>query len=523
MIPPKITPGLFLNIVRRRWYALAAPLAAFLMLAGGLWAVLPRVYKSEATILVQPQEVPPSYVKPTVTYGIEDRLQALSQQIMSRTRLLEIAREFGLYPKMRSRPEADLAKRMSEDIELTALRDRIDLGDKEGRVSKNVIYFSLSFAYPNPETARRVTARLASLFIEENQKRRTEQARLTTQFLDRELAEVKARLGAQERTINIYKEAHLGELPEQLQANLNALMRLQTELQTNQAALSAAEGRVLVIQQAIADFSQAQMAKNPGSVMPPPTLFAGPPEARLAALKQSLPSLEARYTASHPNVVKTRNEIARLEAELAHAGGRAAAPAQLEAAAGYGQEPVTQLAAVRAELERLKGDQQAILARIAFYQERVEATPKREQELAALTRDYESLQANYESLLKKRAEAKMAENLKDKGEQFAIVDPPSLPERPFKPSGLKLFGLALFLGLGSGLGLVFGLEAADLTFKEVDDLEEYLRLNILAIIPLVKTERELARQRWRKRMLAAACTGAVLLYVGLIYYARTGA
>ncbi len=511
MIPKKITPESLLDLALRRWRALAAPLIVALMVALGLAVTLPRLYKSETTILVQPQEVPTNYIQPTVTYAVEDRLQAMSQQILSRTKLLEISKEFDLYAVLRDHPEEDLVDRMRADI-------GIELGGSQRRGGKEVSYFKLSYAYPKPETAMRVTARLASLFIEENLKIRAQQARLTTDFLEKELADMKAKLEAQEQALSAYKQRYMGELPEQLQSNLNALTGLQTQLQTNQVALSAAEERALLIQKAMTDYAQAPAA----AVGADPGLPAGSPEARLAALRAQLPSLEARYTEKHPAVVKARREIAALEAEVApappEAAGEAAPPA---GATGYERGMGPQLIQVRTAIEGLKREQEAIRRKIAVYQQRVEATPKREQELATLTRDYEMMQANYESLLKKRIDAKMAENLENKqqGEQFRMIDPPNVPERPFKPDLRKLFSLAVLLGLGSSLGLTLLLEYSDRSFKDVEDLEQYLRLNVLAMIPLVKTERELRQEKRRKFFLAAACTVVLLLYAGFILYA----
>lgn len=516
MIPKKITPETLFDLALRRWYVLAGPLVAALMVAVLLAVTLPRLYRSETTILVQPQDVPPSYVQPTVTYGVEERLQAMSQQILSRTRLLEIAGQYNLYPGLKSSPEEDLVDRIRADIGL-------ELGGKERRGNKEVQFFKLTYAYPQPETARQVLTRLASLFIEENLKIRAQQARLTTDFLEKELAEMKAKLETQEQALSSYKQAYMGALPEQLQSNLSALNSLQTELQTNQSALSAAEERYLLIQRAMSELAHA--APGTSSGMAAASLPAGSPEARLAQLRQVLPSLEARYTPKHPEVIKARREIARLEAELAQAPppaapaeGEKAHPAPVAIDRGLGG----QLIQVRADIERLKREQEGIRRKIGYYQQRVEMTPQREQELATLTRDYQMMQANYESLLKKRIDAKMAENLEtqQQGEQFRMIDPPNLPTRPFKPDLAKMFTMAVMLGLGAGLGLTFVLEYLDRSFKDVEELEEFLGVGVLAALPLVKTERELAQARRRKLLIAAACAAALLLYIGFLAYAH---
>lgn len=520
MLPPKITPRVFYALARRRWRALLVPPALALMAGLTLWAVLPRLYRSEASLLVQAPEVSSAYVQPTIAaHSVEDRLQAAIQHILQRPRLLEIARRHDLYPALAGQGEERLVEQMRRNI-------AVELGEAPGlgeelRRQHDMVCFKLSFIHTDPRQAQRVAATLAGLLVEEGKRARIEHARQTTRFLERELERVRAQLEAREAAIRDYKEAHLGELPEQLQANLSALSRLQAALQTNQSALSAAEARQAALQQAAAEFAQAQMARNPGSVIPPPTLFAGPPEARLAALRESLPALEARYTANHPNVTKTRNEIKRLEAELARARPKRKAASAAPAA---NQDMGSQLAAVAAEIGRLRGEQAALQRRIAFHQERVEATPQREQELAALSREYESARASHEALLKRRAEAEMAEKLegKEPAAQFRIIDAANLPERPFKPSLPRILAVALLVGVSGGAALAVGRESADRTFRSVDDLEAYLGLGVLAALPLLKSPEQEAAQRRKRRLVAAATLAAALLWAGLIAYVRSG-
>jgi uncharacterized protein involved in exopolysaccharide biosynthesis len=306
--------------------------------------------------------------------------------------------------------------------------------------------------------------------------------------LDGELARLKSGLDAQERRINDYKQGHLAELPEQLQANLAAVSGLDIELQTKQAALSAARERELVIQRALADLGQAQYGKNPGSMIPPPTLFTGSPEARLAALRQSLPSLEARYKPTHPNILKVRSEIARLEAQVGRGQPSDAARPQQPSASGYEGDLGTQLGLVRQEEARFERDQARLLRQVDLYKQRVEATARHQVALTTLSRDYELAREDYQALLKKRSEAGMSERLESRqqGEIFEVVDPPSLPGQPVKPQKIKLLAIAVVLGLMCGMALALALENADRSFTRRDDLEEALGLNVLATIPLVK-------------------------------------
>jgi len=528
MIPKKVTPEILLDLARRRWWLLAGPLVVALMIAVFLAVTLPRLYMSETTILVQPQEVPTSYVQPTVTDAVAERLQAMSQQILSRTKLLQIVQEFSLYRNFQNRPEEDLVDRMREDIGLQT-------GGKEKRGNKVVSYFKLSYSYPKPDMAQRVLSRLASLFIEENLKIRSAQAKQTSDFLEKELGDTKVKLQAQEQALSTYKRGFMGALPEQLQSNLSALNGLQTEMQTTQAALSAAEERAMLLQKSMSELAAA--APVPGAHPGTPGAVTGSPEARLAQLKQALPVLESRYTPKHPEVMKTQRAIATLEQELAQkpaapadkadkaatgdkatAAAKDAAPPALTADRGLNSAYIQ----VRSDIERLKQQQEFTRRKIGYYQARVEATPQREQDLATLTRDYNMMEANYQSLLKKRIDAKMAENLENtqQGEQFNMIDPPNLPERPYKPNLQKLFSLAMMLGLGLGLGATFLREYTDRSFKDAEDLEECLHLNVLAAIPLVKTDQQVAAERRRKLLVAGACAAVFVVYAGFLLYAR---
>ncbi|MFH0810747.1 MAG: XrtA system polysaccharide chain length determinant [Pseudomonadota bacterium] len=516
MIPKKITPETILDLICRRWFLLAGPLVLCTMIAVAMAVTLPRLYRSETTILVQPQEVPTAYVAPTVTFGVEDRLLSMAQQIMSRSRLIEISKEFSLYPELARNPEEDMIDRMRQDI-------GVDLGDEEHKDGKGINHFKLSFAYSSPETTMKVTSRLASLFIEENLKIRSQQARLTTEFLDKELADLEARLKIQEANLKTYKQSFMGALPEQMSGNINVAGQLQQELQSNQATLSASRERADLLQKAMADLSQHLEAEGRNTS---PITTTGERPTRLDDLRAKLTELSARYTPRYPEIVKVKKEIAKLEAEATEkpTGTTATAPAgpQLRSAANSPLPGMNaQLIEAKADIQRLRRDQLAIKRKLGIYEHRIESTPQREQELATLTRDYEMMQANYQSLLKKRTEAKMAENLEDKqqGEQFRMIDPPNLPERPFKPDLRKLFFVAILSGLAAGVGLTLLLEYLDRTFRQTEEVEEYLGLDILAMIPLVESDEQKSRRTRRRLLLAGVGLFVFLIYAGFIYYA----
>jgi polysaccharide chain length determinant protein (PEP-CTERM system associated) len=469
--------------LKRKWYFI---IPLFLVFSTTLLylVVAPRSYRSSTLILVSPQKIPEDYVKATVTTSVDDRLQAIAQEIMSRTRLELIISEFKLYPDLvKSGPMETVVESMRKDIKIDVPRYG---GEKNS--------FTISYIGNNPKIVTAVTSKLASLFIEENLKIREQQAQGTTEFLESELNSKKEKLERAEQEITNFKRQYMNELPQNRDANLTVMAQLNLQSQKINEGIKSAEDRKIIIQNQLASitlqsFDSGRDAVSSTSTARPPTFM------QLSQLKNQLEELQARYTDNHPDILVTKKKIAELEKRLTEAQpvndgnekdkkykGRDPVADQYNA---IQTERKTQLALLDKEITRLKREDEKVRSMIGGYQARIENTPTRELALSTLSRDFNNLNDNYQVLVKKRAEAQQAENLerRQKGEQFRIVDPARIPETPFKPNIPRVLLIGLVLGIGSGLGLTFAREQMDRSFRDAEDLEVTLGLRVLVNIP----------------------------------------
>ena len=492
--------------LRRIWYFLI-PLIVILVAAILYAFSLPKVYRATTLILVTPQKVPESFVKPTVTSRIDDRLQSIGQEIMSRTRLEQVIAEFKLYP--------ETAKSLSREeiVEMMRKNIQIDIRGKQG-------YFTISYVGKDPKMVTMVTNKLASLFIEENLKLREQQAQGTSDFLSIELNAMRAKLEEQEATVTDFKKKHMSELPEQRDANLKILEQLQLQSQKVGDNLKAAQDRKVTIQKQLSDL-KIQMALGPASENPKeemadtttPSDLSQPPlprqkgpsyyEAQLIQARNHLTALKSKYTGRHPDIVNAEKYVADLEKNIEkmraqNMGGIVSGSEtskkkkddenmNMESNPFY-KEMESQLVATELEIKRLQQEDSKIKVRIAGFQARVENAPMRELAMVKLTRDYENTKEAYQSLLKKSQDAQQAENLerRQKGEQFKVIDPARIPEKPMQGRVFKILLFGFLAGMGSGLGLAFVREQMDRSFRDAEDLEATMEFKVLANIPRIQ-------------------------------------
>jgi polysaccharide chain length determinant protein (PEP-CTERM system associated) len=465
-------------ILRRKWFII---IPFILSIIGIILALIlsPPMYKSSTLILVEPQKISEAYIRPTVIIDIRDRLNTITQQVLSRTRLESVIKEFDLYHNKRERPNMDeIVGLMRKNVELNLK------GDAKG---KGLNSFEISYMGYDPETVMHVTNRLASLFIEENLNVREQQAEGTTEFLDSQLQNLKASLEKEEAGIKAFKEKYMGELPSQLETNLRTLDRHQLEIQSTSDILRGAEDRKLLLEKQLSEI-------NPGiSVSGGVVTSIDPMRSRLATLQAELSGLSATYTDKYPEIVRIKNEISEIEKELQRGKPTEKGTDSTQKTQPYSNNPLyttsyNQLMDINADIKNLKEKQKEIAKSIAIFQGRVERIPTREQQSAALERDYGNIRGNYQNLLNKKLDAQLAENLekRQKGEQFRILDPANLPSKPFTPDTKKIILLGIAIGLGSGGGLVFLLEYIDASFRKAEDVYAVIGIPVLASIPKVR-------------------------------------
>jgi polysaccharide chain length determinant protein (PEP-CTERM system associated) len=502
MLPgKKYTPEEILHILKRRIWFVLVPFAV--IAAGtGLWArSLPNLYRAETLIMIVPQRVPEAYVRSTVTTDIEERLFAIQQQILSRTQLERLITEFDLYPGLRrAGVMQDAADRMLSDI-----RVQVAQGDA----------FRVIYVGANPVKVKRVTDELGRLFRDESILDRANQAESTNVFLESELDTQLARLQEKEKALENYRRQHAGELPEQLQANLQVLQNTQLQIQALLESLSNNQERRIQLERLLADLENQVIPVDPWPLAAGgDPMKSGTTQQQLAAQRAYLNALQLRYTDEHPEVTKTRRTIADLEkkaeqealaAPLSVAGAVALPPAEAERQKRIA-ETRSQLENVNKEIAAQQEQEKQLRERAQVYQRRAEAAPTRETELIQLTRDYGTMSGMYSNMLAKREDARIATNLetRQQGQTFRILDPARTPERPFSPDRPQLIQIGMLAGLCLGIGLVALLEYRDSSFKTDDDVKAVMGLPVLAVVPLMRSARE--KRRGRARNLAVHLT-----------------
>jgi polysaccharide chain length determinant protein (PEP-CTERM system associated) len=515
-------PGLagLLEIARRRRVLAVLPFLFVLTAAASLAIFLPSLWTSKALVLVNRQEIPERYVAPTVQADIEARLLTLTQDILTAERLTKIAQEHGLYDSRSGTKSPDeIVERMRRDIRLQIVEDKDSRTPRERSA-----LFSIAYTAPDPGVAARVTNTLASLYIAENGRLRGEQAAGTSAFLDAQLTELRTRLQAQERRITEYKEKHLGELPEQKEVNLRTLERLQAALQLAHDNNRRANERRQLLTNSLGELDMNSGVTATGSAVTPAEAAA----ARLNLLRQELAVMQTRFHDRYPDVVHMKEQIRILEAKLEadkqqQAAARAAAGGKkpgrelrVVPSNPYIQSLMTQLDQAQVEAKASAEEMAAINRQIAVYQKRLENTPKREQELALITRDYETTRELHAGLLAKRGEAAMAADLeqRQKGETFRVIEPAGMPDRPTGPNRFRLLLVGLALALGaSGVAVVLA-EQVDTSFRRVDEVRATAPIPVLSAIPRITTEQDRTRQHRQRRWATAAVAVGLCLVAG---------
>jgi len=491
----------YLAIFSRRRWVIILPFCLAMLTGAVLAFKLPKLYEASTLILVQRQRVPEKLVQPVVTSDIEYRISTISQQIMSRSNLEKVIERFKLFPGAGS-------KDIFLEDKITDLRKRINVEVSRSKRDRDADAFTISYQDSDPQMTMRVANGLATFFIDENLKVRETQAVGTTDFLESELEGTRVRLEALEKELKDYRLKMMGELPEQLETNLRILDRLTAQvfdkeqsLRSARTSLAALESETVARQSVMAAAASGAGAKEVDDAL------------TLAQLKERLASLQASYTDQHPDVVRLKTRIEKLEADpAAHsapAGSAAgASPAQVARAESMRQKMILEGAIRSLEMEIGRINQE-----IREYQRRVDATPKREQELLTLKRDYENIKASYNSLLNRKLEADISVNMekKQKGEQFQVLDMARLPERPISPDLRKLFLIVLLAGLGLGGGAVFILEFLDSSLRRPRDFEDHLGLPVLAAVPWIDSRGDRARRNLNRALTAVSVLFALAL------------
>ena len=514
-------------VFRRRWWILLPLFLTWAAVWGVSW-LLPSTYQSEALILVEQQKVPDQYVVPNVTTNLQERLQGMTQQILSRTRLQATIDRFHLYPQSHGLngllKSGDPVEQMRNDI-------KIELVETPGHPGEFTA-FKMRYSAESPQLARKVNGELTRLFIEGNETAQRELSENTTDFLGNEVADARKNMAEQEAKVAAFKERHLGELPSQLETNVQILTGIQAQLQNTQHAVDAAKQQKLYLESLLQQYQSVRSSLGADSTLTPAQAL----DKELLDLRLQLKDLQSRYTDQYPDIIAVKEKIAKTEGMRKQA--------EIEMAANQKNPKTSNIADASAieELQhgsstpmmqiqsQLKANQMEILndqkyekelqSKITEYQARLNLTPATEQELTNISRGYEESKANYNSLLQKQMQSQLATSLehRQQGEQFRVVDPPSLPKKPSTPNHLRFSWGGLLAGILLGLGLASAIELTDERVRQEKDLEGIVPVRVLVGIPRLYTaEEDQSRVRRWWTELGSAVAIVVLIVLGNLY------
>jgi polysaccharide biosynthesis transport protein len=499
---PGVTPDSVLEAWhRRKWVAVVvfvAVLAATITAA----ASLPDLYRASATVLVDRQEVSEAFVRPSVTAELETRIQTIHQRVTSRARLSDLITRLGLYPELQGVvPVEVIVERMRRDIQLQLK------GVEQSTGRSTTISFLVGYSGRNAQSVADVTNTLAGFYVEENTSSRARQAAKTAEFMSGQLAEAKRVLDEQERQTSEFTLRHTDELPGQLQANLAAIERLNTQLRLN------GESQLRLMER------RERLEREP-ETRPAAPAADSMPAAELARLRQQLADLRRRFGDEYPDVRRVSAEIAALE-ELVARSEASAAPTT---ASSDGSARAKALEADAEELKVVKEQEASLRTMIAEYETRIESAPRRQQEIQQLSSGSEMTKERYQTLLKQYEEAQLAAKLEQgqSMEQFRILDPALPPLSPAAPNRVWLVLMGLVGALALAVGAVVAVERYDTTFHDADDLRAFADVPMLATIRQVATKSAARRRRFQRALVAASVVVALVLIVAGAYHVAAG-
>jgi succinoglycan biosynthesis transport protein ExoP len=552
----------YFDFIKRRKFHIFIPFLCIFAAVGIIAFLLPSIYRSTTTILIEEQQIPMDIVRSTVTGYVEERIQTIMQQIMSRTKLVEIVNRFNLYNNLRDRyTTEEIIDKMRDDIKFEPTSADV-VSEKTGRPTTATIAFTVSYEGKDPAKVQNVANVLASLYLEENLRTREQRARTTTAFLQNELNSLKDTIVDLEKKIAAFKERHIGELPELMQLNLQTEQQIRREVEEVERQIRNLEDRKVYLEGQMATvkpdtplvdetgrrildakerlrllrIEYIALAARVSDKHPDITRIKkeisdlektiGDEGSLKEKQKESeykrteLEKLQAKYSDKHPDVIKLKKEIDLLKKEVEtlskNAGLSKVNPENPENPAYINL--ATQIKATEIEIESLKGKRADLDKKWHQYLRRIEDTPRVEKDYVYLLRDYDNAKAKYRETMDKLMEARRAEELEEaqSSEKFTIIDPAQLPEKPYKPNRLAIILIGFILAMGSGIGYGSVTEYMDHSVRTANDLAKITGLPVLSTIPGIVTNSD--KLKGRRRRLNISVISVVSLVVLLIIF-----
>jgi len=517
--------------------------------------VLPPIYKSEVMIVVENQEIPEDYVRSTITTFVSERLDLLEQKIMSYAKLLEIIKANNLYPDMKV--DGEMVQKIRDNIEIVpidiSLRDRS--GGKGGSAT---VAFKLSFEHKIPAKAKAVADILSNLFVAMDQTTRQAQTSTTTQFLEKELENLRRQVNLQEEKISRFKAEHINQLPGSTGVFSQTVFRLDQELDSIDTRIQTIQEKIVYLKSQIANIDpMVPILTENGKV-------ASNPNNRLKYLRLQLLQLKSKLSDKHPDVIRLKSEIAELEAQGGNMDTTADQKNRLTIVekeiatlkSTYGdkhpdvirltkeanllkqqinagqQTPTTdeeqsdnpgymniraQIVVAESEIDALRIQRAKVVLKLDDYQRRLEMAPFIDEEFNALTLDYQNAKKKFNEMSNKLHTAKIAQEMDttDRGERFRIDYPAILPDKPSKPNRLLVILMGFVLGIGGGVVVAALAEGLDSSVKATDQVESIAGVPVLASVSFVDSPLQ-RKLRQGKRMMMVASVLVIILVASLM-------
>ncbi|NOT94910.1 MAG: lipopolysaccharide biosynthesis protein [Nitrospira sp.] len=545
----------YLALLRRRKTLILMVAMSLLAASAALAFLLPAVYRSTATILIEEQEIPPDLVRSAIATYADQRIETIKQQVLSRSTLWHIVEQYGLYKDLRRRnPTEEVLARFVKDIQIDVMNVKV-IDKRTQNPTQATIAFTLSYDGESPELAQKVANELTSLFLGENLKTRERHAQETTAFLKREAESLSHHIQDLEGKLAGVKQRAAGALPELVQLNMQLMSSTQREvidsdreirslkerktylegelatLKPHTPLINASGDRMLDTSERLkalrAQYASAsaylepehpdliKMKQELSSLEKEPGATDGREELskRLTAEQASLAALRERMEASHPDVVKTQNVVASLERELQAAIARPPKPLTVKPENPAYINIQSQLASTTASLQSLEKARVDLKQRMAEYAKRVETTPTIEPEYLDLQRDRENSVRKYQEITSRLMEAQVSGELEvqRKGERFSLINPPELPEKPDRPNRMAILLLGAFLAVAGGVGTGVVADNVDRTIHTSDQLGRAMGMLPLGVIPYLPSEDEVAQLGRRRAVVGLAGLGVLVV------------
>ncbi len=518
--------------------------------------LLPSTYTSGATILIEQQEIPQELVRSAVTSFADQRIQVISQRVMTTQNLLSLIDRYKLYPDIReSKPREVLLQTMRNDISMRMISaDVID--PRSGRPMQATIAFSVNYQSHSPDLAVKVANDLTSLYLNENLTSRSQMAEQTSSFFAEEAARQQARIAELDKKLSDFKQKNEDRLPENQQLNIQVSERTEMDLRDAENRIAAIDSQRVLLEAQLAEINPTMQVYSDTGLRVMNT------EDRLKALKSQLAGYKARYAPDHPDIINAEREVEGLEKQVKADDGTSDVARQLEDAKAqlaraqekYAPEhpdvvrlthqvqalqatvaaaPATSKARerthadnppfiqVKGQLDALDVDHEAAIkkrddlrAKLDDYERRLAQEPAVERQYRELARDLESAQLKYQEIRSKETEVQVSQNLESehKGERFTMIEPPLPPEKPISPNRFLILVMGFVLSLGAGVGVAMLRDALDLSIRGVQDIRSMLNVPPLAAVPLIATRAEIRRHR---RVVMYSWQGAIISLIGL--------